>query len=133
MMRERRYLPSVAVLVFLRRRSRLQILTSVQASRGIILTDWSPTHVESRSKDIHHCQSSNTCWRRMVVLTRLRSEAQVLNLLVSSMKWCGGLTKPMKNMQNAWIAPPNMKDFRRPRESARKKMKMRQVTTLTTP
>jgi hypothetical protein len=69
----------------------------------------------------------------MIALSRLRTEAQILATSVGVKRGSGLHTKPTKNMQNAWIAPPNMNDLRRPRESARKKMKIKHVTTLTTP
>lgn len=43
------------------------------------------------------------------------------------------LTKPRKNMQKDCTKPLHMKEILRPRESARKKMKMRHDTTLTMP
>ena len=43
------------------------------------------------------------------------------------------LTNPRKNMQKDCTNPLHMKEMRRPRESARKKMKIRHDTTLTMP
>lgn len=42
------------------------------------LTNRTPTHVESRSKDVYHSQSSDTRGRRMITLSRLRAEAEIL-------------------------------------------------------
>jgi hypothetical protein len=46
---------------------------------------------------------------------------------------CVQTHKPRKNMQNPCRVPLHIRERRRPRESARKKTKIKQVTTLSTP